>query len=346
LSFLLRPARLREPTGIAAAWFLIALTPTALVPLRDILAEHRAYLPLAGLALAGGVGLSAASGWSGGRRCGLLIAGGCLLALTWQRNLDYATEERLWRDTAAKSPGKARPHNNYGVALLDKGDLAGARREFDLARRLDPDYHDAIFNLAVALEQSGRREQAIQVLEAAIKRFRYSSKMITNLGLLRLQQGDRKEARRLLLSAAGRPHGDARAASNLARMYIEEGRPELADQWADLAIRRNPELEAAFLNRAVIARMLGRLDRARADLERARALRPDLPEIVLEQGHLSAARGDWNGAIERYRSVLARRPNHVPALLALAQAYHALGREREARAAWIQARAAAAPGPR
>jgi tetratricopeptide (TPR) repeat protein len=157
-----------------------------------------------------------------------------------------------------------------------------------------------------------------------------------------LEAGRREEARRLFTEAAGRPARDARAANNLARMYLEEGRPELARPWADKAIRREPDLAAAYLNRAAIARVEGRFEPARADLERARALEPGLPEVALEEGYLAAARGDWNGAIERYRAVLAARPNHVPALIALAQAYRELGRDAEAAQALLRAKSLAA----
>lgn len=332
----------RTPVRLGIVWYLVSLTPTALVPLRDVMAEHRLYLPLAGVALAAGLELAAKDWgrWMWGSAVGAV--GVCLLLLTWNRNRDYAGEERLWRDTVAKSPAKGRPHNNYGVALLDQGDFPEALKQFRLARRLDPSYHDAVFNLAVVLEQTGAREQAVQVLQQGLERFPHSGRIQTNLGLLMLEAGRREEARRLFTEAAGRPARDARAANNLARMYLEEGRPALARPWADKAIRREPDLAAAYLNRAAIARVEGRFEPARADLERARALEPGLPEVALEEGYLAAARGDWNGAIERYRAVLAARPNHVPALIALAQAYRELGRDAEAAQALLRAKTLAA----
>jgi len=339
----LRAAGAGKPWALAACWFLISLTPTALVPLRDVLAEHRAYLALAGATLAAGMFLAARSKPDRSLRIGFGLTAACLLLLTWQRNRDYASELRLWRDTVSKSPVKARPHNNYGVALLDQGRLDAALHEFRLARRLDPDYHDAAFNLAVALEAAGRPAEAVRVLRAALAHFRQSGKLRTNLGLLLLREGQREQARRLFLEAAGPPNRDPRAANNLARMYIEDGRPDLARPWADVAVRRNPELGLAYLNRGIVARLEHRFSDARADFERARQLAPEIAEIALEEGHLAAARGDWNAAIERYRSTLGAQPDHVPALLALAQAYRALGRDHDAAQTLLQVRALQPP---
>ena len=51
--------------------------------------------------------------------CALLIVLGLFTA---ERNAVYRSEIRLWEDTAAKSPGKARVFNNLGYAYF----LAGA----------------------------------------------------------------------------------------------------------------------------------------------------------------------------------------------------------------------------
>jgi len=54
------------------------------------------------------------------------------------RNRDYADEVTLWRATIAASAGKARPWNNLGVALAQRGDVAAARQAYERALALDP----------------------------------------------------------------------------------------------------------------------------------------------------------------------------------------------------------------
>jgi hypothetical protein len=40
---------------------------------------------------------------------------------TVTRNVDWKDEVSLWKDTVKKSPNKARPHNNFGLALKIDG---------------------------------------------------------------------------------------------------------------------------------------------------------------------------------------------------------------------------------
>lgn len=63
-----------------------------------------------------------------------------LAGLTVLRNQVYISEIALWQDTVAKSPQKARVHNNLGYAYVLANQREAARREFARALQLDP--HD------------------------------------------------------------------------------------------------------------------------------------------------------------------------------------------------------------
>jgi hypothetical protein len=79
-----------------------------------------------------------------------LAAAALLLAfagLTVARNQVYANEITLWQDTAAKSPHKARVHNNLGYAYLLADRRDEARREIAIALQIDPQQIQSRFNL-------------------------------------------------------------------------------------------------------------------------------------------------------------------------------------------------------
>ena len=88
-------------TRFYLGWFVLALSPTLLIPLNVLLNEHRLYLPLAGLALGGGVLWQRLKHnrwlWRLGLLCLLLWAG-----ITAQRNTDWQDELSLW--SAAAKP--------------------------------------------------------------------------------------------------------------------------------------------------------------------------------------------------------------------------------------------------
>ena len=140
------------------AWFLIQLLPTTIIPRNDLLSERNLYLPVIGLLLA-----IVSLGWHLVqwllvivRRPALVRIGSAVLAtalivvlclFTYQRNLLYRDRVLLWSDAVAKSPNKARPHNNLGRAYALQGDWDRAIEEFRTAARLDPDFIIARQNL-------------------------------------------------------------------------------------------------------------------------------------------------------------------------------------------------------
>ena len=90
----------------------------------------------------------------------LLAGGGCLAicaavalgALTFQRNARYRSEESIWRDTLAKSPGSYRAHANLGAALARHGRLDEAADELKKALEIMPDFEIVRDELGVVAE--------------------------------------------------------------------------------------------------------------------------------------------------------------------------------------------------
>jgi Cytochrome c oxidase subunit III len=121
--------------GVTAAWiyrkrwplaafgvfvFLLLLAPTSsFVPIRDVLAERRVYLPFLGLLLICLDFLRRVRTeqivWAGAA-----IAVACAM-LTYQRNQVWASPRALWQDTVAKSPRKLRPRFQLAFAYYEQG---------------------------------------------------------------------------------------------------------------------------------------------------------------------------------------------------------------------------------
>ena len=85
---------------------------------------------------------------------GIGILAALLIPPTLERNRIWNDDLLLWRDTVAKSPGKARPHYNLGVALLREGQVGEAGESFRAAASLDPedDYNWAALGYLSELE--------------------------------------------------------------------------------------------------------------------------------------------------------------------------------------------------
>jgi tetratricopeptide (TPR) repeat protein len=149
----------RSAAGLGVLWFFLHLAPTnSFIPRLDVANERQLYLASWGLFLALGAGVDRLRERVGPRRVdaavGVLVI--ALGVLTVSRNRVYRSEVALWEDTAGKSPGKARVHNNLGYAYELGGRVRDAEAAYIRALSLDPGYGRARENLA-RLARDGNR---------------------------------------------------------------------------------------------------------------------------------------------------------------------------------------------
>lgn len=156
---------------MGVGWFFIALQVDAgVIPLEDVIADHRAYLPSIGLwALAGLLwnglytALVAAMPAERARRriAPLTLA---VLALfmvgTLVRNTVWADPVRLWEDAARKSPGLARPLSNLSRYYAEAGDDERALEYANRAIKADPTVPASYLNRGVISMRCNRLQDA------------------------------------------------------------------------------------------------------------------------------------------------------------------------------------------
>jgi Flp pilus assembly protein TadD len=96
----------------------------------------------------------------------VLVAHG---AGTFVRNRAWRSEEALWADVVAKSPGNGRAWMNYGLTQMAVGRYAEALRLFQEAERLNPTYPHVHTNLGIVLDALGRPLEAEPQLRRAVE---------------------------------------------------------------------------------------------------------------------------------------------------------------------------------
>jgi tetratricopeptide (TPR) repeat protein len=147
----LRNLRRRAWLAFAVLWFFLHLLPTnSLLPRLDVANDRQLYLASIGVFYAVGIGVQklmqrANRRWVVGAVTALVLLG--LGFATVQRNRIYGSAVAFWEDAAMKSPGKPRVANNLGYAYQRAGRLAEAKRAYQHAIELDPDYWKARINL-------------------------------------------------------------------------------------------------------------------------------------------------------------------------------------------------------
>jgi protein O-mannosyl-transferase len=146
--------------------FLLLLGPTSsFIPIADVSAERRMYLPFLGLALVcleflRRLKISQAA-WAGAA-----ILAICSV-LTYQRSAVWANPVALWQDAANKSPRKWRPHFQLASALYESSNCGDAARAFEAASKLEQPAFDLLVDWGLALDCAGDWQQALVKLQQA-----------------------------------------------------------------------------------------------------------------------------------------------------------------------------------
>jgi Tfp pilus assembly protein PilF len=167
--------------AVAAAWiyrkrwplasfgvliFILLLAPTSsVVPIRDVLAERRLYLPFLGLVL---VCLEFLRRLRLRQAAWVCAAAVVLCAVfTYQRSQVWASPLALWEDTVAKSPQKIRPRFQLAYALYEENRCPEAVQSYETASRLGPSDDQLLIDWGLALDCAGRANDAIEKLRLA-----------------------------------------------------------------------------------------------------------------------------------------------------------------------------------
>lgn len=149
-------------------WFFLALSVESSVIPTTVINEHRLYLPMVGWVFIVSAVLTA---FCRQRLIRVVVMVAVVLGLsatTMKRNALWQDEILLWTDTCQKSPRKARPLTNLGIAYKDRGDLDKAMDAFSRAIELDSKAYVAYTQLAFCYRFKGDNLKEEDLLQKAI----------------------------------------------------------------------------------------------------------------------------------------------------------------------------------
>lgn len=158
-------------------WYLIALLPTSLLPLAEVMNDHRTFLPYVGLVISAAGSAAVVMHTHIASTRWFNRAATCLVALmlcanaygTYRRNQVWRSEATLWRDVVAKGPGNSRGLMNYGLTLMGRGDYAGALSYYRRAQAIAPSYSTLLVNIAIAEAATGDDAAAERDFQKALR---------------------------------------------------------------------------------------------------------------------------------------------------------------------------------
>ncbi|MDW8418061.1 MAG: tetratricopeptide repeat protein [Chitinophagales bacterium] len=172
---------LTRPIAYGILWFYLALAPTSsIVPLAEVLNDHRVFFPYIGLTIAVVWTLyNLYRKYESIISSNIFLKSLAVLAVVVyftlhvygirQRCEVWSSPEKLWYDVTIKSPRNGRGLMNYANALMAKGDFKGAEEYFTKAKNVWPYYSYVYINFGVLYSRTSRLAEAEENFKYALK---------------------------------------------------------------------------------------------------------------------------------------------------------------------------------
>jgi tetratricopeptide (TPR) repeat protein len=150
-------------------WFFITLSvESSIIPIIDVMFEHRLYLPSIGAILAVTAACACvleSKALSVSHAAGILaLTVIALSTATYARNNVWHTELTLWSDAIAKKPDNPRAYNMVGIYYQTNFRIYDALGYFKKALEVDSSYAEARSNLGNGYVQTGRIDEGLNEL--------------------------------------------------------------------------------------------------------------------------------------------------------------------------------------
>lgn len=253
--------------AFGVVWFFLTLSiESSIIPIIDLIFEHRLYLPLFG-AVTAVVSAVTFFAWGRGAPSGKVVCVGFLVlslllaAAAFKRNSIWESEISIWSDAVEKSPASARAWNNLGAVNIKQREPLNALRAIIRSIELDPSKADAWNNLGIALDIMGS----------------YHNRFTRTSEMFRSPESFKGKVVNQWL-------GDVN--NNLGLAYEITGNLQKAAESYSSAVGYNPSLGLAYYNLGIVSAKLGDASKYSAQVQILRMIDPLLAErlqITIEQ---------------------------------------------------------------
>jgi tetratricopeptide (TPR) repeat protein len=189
---------------------------------------------------------------------------------------------------------------NYGVTLLQKGELDRALTEWQLALRLQPAFPEVHYGIGLAQLVRGNLPQAIDSFQEALTYASSWPQAQYQLGMA---------------------------------FYLDDALPQAIEAW-EQALTLNPLYAKAQSNIGLAHLKAGDARLALEAFDKALRIDPTLPQAHFNRGLALAHLAHWHQALSSFQETLRLQPTFAPTFYALGLSFQTIGRPGQAEEVW------------
>jgi tetratricopeptide (TPR) repeat protein len=292
-------------------WFFLTLSvESGIIPISDLIFEHRTYLPSFGFFLVLGSGLYLLL-WDNYKYLAIfvfVVLIGSNSVMAYERNKVWKDDLTLWSDAVLKSPGKARPLTNRGIAYGNLGQWDKALSDYTRAIEINPEYFEAVLNHGFACANLEQWEKAIADYSRAIGINPKSAFAFSNRGIAYGHLGNYVKAIADCSKAIEINPYYIKAYFNRGVIYGSLGQWEKSIDDYSGVIALDPKYAQAYINRGSAYGSLGQWDKAIADCSVAIGINPEYAKAYYNRGVAYCNLGQWDKAAADFSRVIGIDP--------------------------------------
>ena len=276
-------------------WFLISLSPSAVIPLNVVVSEERVYLAGIGIIFWLIAVFERAESFRGSWARAILSLLIIFQAILLEARIPvWRSEFSLWRDAVRKSPHLSAGYVMYGNALLGRENYGRALLFYQRALEMDPENASALSGLcSIYLARGDPEAVSFWAVE--------------------------------YLNKAQHPYQQAEALSFLAWAKLNLGDLSTSQELVEKSLSINPQNIWALYTKALLAHRQGEIETARKEAEKVVGVSPDFAPAYGLLGIIYARQGKIEKAFEYFKRYNELKPKDAEGWLNLGLAYFQKG---------------------
>ncbi|MBN2263770.1 MAG: tetratricopeptide repeat protein, partial [Prolixibacteraceae bacterium] len=270
--------------------FITLLIESSLIPIRDVMFDHRMYLPLAGFSvslwfivfhflrdktkLAGTVALVA-----------LLALG----SATFARNNTWRNQLTIWEEVTERYPDHFRGWMSIGRILAAAGstDYQKIIDSYEKALQIDPSYEPLWNDLGINYGKTGNTAKAIECFKKLENASDPEYKTTANrtIGLFSLITNKTDDAEKYLIKTLEIDPADSAAIHGLSTLYIQKKDWQKSLYYSELYLEKSVKNQGLLFNAAYSAFYLMEFDKAHEYFNQLLKIDPKNEKALVMQGN-------------------------------------------------------------
>jgi len=342
-------------------WFFICLSvESSIIPLPNVIFEHRMYLPMIGLIWASLAVIYAYITTNHYRiiHIALVFVTFIFMGMTHQRNLVWQSESTLWNDEIKKAPKNPRAwasrstvyfranqfdkaladlnkaielNPNYTVALQNRGIIHHRMKNYDAAladfNRIlasNPTQSTVLNSRGLTYMELGQYKNAINDFSTALKQLPDDPKVLSTHGKASYFTGNDSIAIRDFSKILNKSPDDIEALTFRAKSYLRQNMlRSAANDLRNLCILQ-PTNAMNYYQLGNVYIQLKKYQQALQKLTEAIAINPDFVEAYNNRGNTHVLLGEYELAIDDFNNAIAVLPDYTNAFFNRSKVYYKL----------------------